>query len=224
MSYWTSEIAGKVKEILIINPQQCGPEPQIFAVGKRRKRARAGKRACFAPGRGRMRIFCMRRKCSRSAAPGGGRFGALIGVVSAGISGGVLIRAGAGTPGGSGRDGARADVARWPRKAESRKEPGAASGRELSARGNLEPVLSGLSKRGQGRKGGAAGTGRSEGRPGPGGTARGLPKRAAASIVVLRHDFCFILHTERFFRRAANFGVMRRPACLNAKRYVFPRG
>ena len=141
MSYWTSEIAGKVKEILIINPQQCGPEPQIFAVGKRRKRARAGERACFAPGRGRMRLFCMRRKCSRSAAPGGGRFGALIGVVSAGISGGVLIRVGAGTPGGSGRDGARADVARWPRKAESRKEPGAASGRELSARGR--PALSG---------------------------------------------------------------------------------
>lgn len=26
-----------------------------------------------------------------------------------------------------------------------------------------------------------------------------------------------------FFRRAANFGVMRRPACLNAKRCVFPR-
>lgn len=25
------------------------------------------------------------------------------------------------------------------------------------------------------------------------------------------------------FRRAANFGVMRRPACLNAKRCVFPR-
>ena len=52
---------------------------------------------------------------------------------------------------------------------------------------------------------------------------RGLSKSAAASIVVLRHDFCFILHAGRFFRRAANFGVMRRPACMNAKRCVFPR-
>ena len=51
-------------------------------------------------------------------------FRALIGVVSAGISGGVLIRVGAGTPGGSGRDGARADVARGRAKLRAGKSRG----------------------------------------------------------------------------------------------------
>lgn len=57
MFYWTSEIAGKVKEILIINPQQCGPEPQIFADGERQGRAGVGKGACFAPGEGERGFF-----------------------------------------------------------------------------------------------------------------------------------------------------------------------
>ena len=133
MFYWTSEIAGKVKEILIINPQQCGPEPQIFAVGERRRRAGAGKGACFAPGGwrtrllGRSRCFCEGRCAWRRTFRGADRRG------FGGDFGGDSIRAGAGASGGGGcgvercRD-ERADVACAAQSSEAERAEGKRSG------------------------------------------------------------------------------------------------
>ncbi len=163
MFYWTSEIAGKVKEILIINPQQCGPEPQIFAVGERRRRAGAGKGACFAPGGWRTRLLG-RSRCFDEGRGAGRR-----------------------TFRGTDRRGFGGDF-------------GGDSGR---SRG-VEP-----SRRG----------------PCLGKNFRSGDCRRARLRLSLSCGTIFALSFMRgvFFRRAANFGVMRRPACLNAKRCVFPR-
>lgn len=109
MFYWTSEIAGKVKEILIINPQQCGPEPQIFADGERQGRAGVGKGACFAPGEGERGFWGAPDVFAKGAEPGGGRFGALIGVVSAGTSAGTRFGPEPGRPGRGGCEAERAE-------------------------------------------------------------------------------------------------------------------
>lgn len=131
MFYWTSEIAGKVKEILIINPQQCGPEPQIFADGERQGRAGVGKGACFAPGEGERGFWGAPDVFAKGAEPGGGRFGALIGVVSAGTSAGTRFGPEPGRPGGSGcgveRGGdERADVACAAQSSEAERAGGEA--------------------------------------------------------------------------------------------------
>lgn len=131
MFYWTSEIAGKVKEILIINPQQCGPEPQIFADGERQGRAGVGKGACFAPGEGERGFWGAPVVLTKGAEPGGGRFGALIGVVSAGTSAGTRFGPEPGRPGGSGcgveRGGdERADVACAAQSSEAERAGGEA--------------------------------------------------------------------------------------------------
>ena len=141
MFYWTSEIAGKVKEILIINPQQCGPEPQIFADGERQGRAGVGKGACFAPGEGERGFWGAPDVFAKGAAPGGGRFGALIGVVSAWTSAGIRFGPEPGRRAGRMRArneaGMKGRMLPVPRKARRRNEPGGKrcgnAGRECGA-------------------------------------------------------------------------------------------
>ena len=132
MFYWTSEIAGKVKEILIINPQQCGPEPQIFADGERQGRAGVGKGACFAPGEGERGFWGAPDVFAKGAEPGGGRFGALIGVVSAWTSAGIPGRR-AGADAGWNDAGMKGRMLPVPRKARRRNEPGGKAVRECGA-------------------------------------------------------------------------------------------
>ncbi len=141
MFYWTSEIAGKVKEILIINPQQCGPEPQIFADGERQGRAGVGKGACFAPGEGERGFWGAPDVFAKGAEPGGGRFGALIGVVSAwfrrglrrGFGPGRSRCVGRGRMRGRNEAGMKGRMLPVPRKARRRNEPGGKAVRECGA-------------------------------------------------------------------------------------------